>query len=68
MSSNVVTGSPDMSLADGMHLLNDNNINHLPIAHFVGDAIDGDTRIFHILTLSDIISFLLHVDIAVANQ
>lgn len=61
MSSLVVTGSADMSIIDGIHLLNDNNIKHLPIAKFVGDAIDDDARVSHILTSKDILSFFLKV-------
>jgi CBS domain-containing protein len=40
MSQNVITGSLEMSVRDAMHLLASNRIRHLPIASFVGDAID----------------------------
>jgi arabinose-5-phosphate isomerase len=59
MSKDLVTASPGMSAADAIKLLLDNGINHLPVADFVGDAIDEDSRISHILTSNDILSFLL---------
>ena len=59
MSTNVVTAAPEMTAADAIKLLLDNGINHLPVADFVGDAIDDDSRISHILTSNDILSFLL---------
>lgn len=44
MSSNVITGSLEMSVRDAMHLLASNRIRHLPIASFMGDSIDEGER------------------------
>ncbi len=62
MSKNVVTGAPEMGIVDAIKMMLDNNISHLPIAEFVGDAIDEDTRITHILTSNDILSFFVTSD------
>jgi CBS domain-containing protein len=59
MSKDVVTATPDMSVIDAIKLLLDNRIHHLPVADFIGDAIDKDSRVTHILTSNDILSFLL---------
>lgn len=59
MTSSVVVGSPNMSVAHGMRLLLDNNIHHLPIATFIGSAIDNDTRITDVLSSHDMLKFLL---------
>jgi CBS domain-containing protein len=68
MSPLVVTGSAEMSIIDGIHLLNDNNVKHLPISKFVGDAIDDDARVSHILTSNDFLSFLLKVSGSGVNE
>jgi signal-transduction protein with cAMP-binding, CBS, and nucleotidyltransferase domain len=54
MSPCVLTGALEMSLFEGMRLLHNNDINHLPIL----GSIDS-TRVLHILTPSDIVSFML---------
>jgi CBS domain-containing protein len=59
MSKDVVIAAPDMSIADAIKLLLHNSIHHLPVAYFIGDAIDKDSRIAHILTSNDILAFLL---------
>ncbi len=68
MSPFVVTGSFDMPIVDGIHLLHDNSILHLPIAHFLGDSIDNDTRVEHMITSKDILSYLMKVSTNISNN
>ncbi len=35
------------------------NINHLCVTEFIGDAIDQDARITHVLTANEMLAFLL---------
>ena len=53
MTSDLFTGSPDLSLLDAVGMLADHGIRHLPIATFVGDPADGDSRIIDIVSARD---------------
>jgi CBS domain-containing protein len=59
MSKSVVVATPETTLEDAMKLLAGNDISHLPVAEFVGDAHDQDARISYVLTSNDILAFLL---------
>merc|ERR1711991_518873 len=50
MSQNVITGSLEMPVRDAMHLLAANRIRHLPIASYIGDSIDEDSRIVDLVS------------------
>jgi len=59
MTSKIATASIDSSLLDAMHMLANNNIRHLPITAFVGDAIDEDSRIVDVISARDFFTFIL---------
>jgi CBS domain-containing protein len=66
MSGQVILGTPEMTLGEALAFIRGNRIQHLPIAVFLGPAIDDDTRVTHILSPYDLMSFLS--DVAVANK
>ena len=68
MSRGVVSASPDMTVAAALSLLSSHNIHHLPVASFMGDAIDEDTRIVDVLTSRDFALFLLGQDPEYSNK
>ena len=59
MTSKIATASADSTLLDALHLLANNNIRHLPITAFVGDAIDEDSRIVDVISARDFFTFIL---------
>lgn len=58
MSECVVSGTPETTLGEALNIMQSNNIRHLPVAVFLGPAIDDDTRVSQILSTDDILHFL----------
>jgi CBS domain-containing protein len=68
MSGNVVLGTKEMTLGEACALMRGNKVHHLPIASFLGSAIDDDTRVTHIVSQEDLLYYLLDVLAAVASK
>jgi len=58
MTSDIFTGAPSMSLFDAISMMGDHGIRHLPVAEFVGDADDNDTRIIDIVSARDFFAWI----------
>mmetsp|Transcript_17023 Transcript_17023/g.26573 ORF Transcript_17023/g.26573 Transcript_17023/m.26573 type:complete len:173 (-) Transcript_17023:22-540(-) len=57
MTTDIFTASPTMSMFDAMSMMGDHGIRHLPIAAFVGNPDDNDTRIVDIVSARDFFSW-----------